>query len=306
MVTKLFGILIVFALIGCGGKNKEDAIQADSKIQPVTVTFFSGDSKILRAGAETKPAQGMELTAEDEIVTGSNGRVEVLVRNSGLIKISNSSSVSISSLIRNEEESSTNVHINYGKVVTVVRKEKKNESYNVVTPTLVAGVRGTIFMTSVENPGAGSTGVACSQNDCLVKVEVVEGTVAVRHKESGKEVIVEKNSGIEVKGKNSLSQDLVKSLNQKSLDELKDMIVFHKSGIGGFENLADELKLQTRELSAMDSAGSLNEIKAINQKKAIGNTNDEARKIADETDESRYLKKDIAREKLKMDPKESF
>ncbi|MCC5813653.1 MAG: FecR domain-containing protein [Leptospira sp.] len=306
MVTKILGILVIIALLGCGGKAKEDAIQADSKIQPVTVTFFSGDSKILRAGVESKPAQGMELTAEDEIVTGLNGRVEVLVRNSGLIKISSSSSVSISSLIRNEEESSTNVHLNYGKVVTVVRKEKKNESYNVVTPTLVAGVRGTIFMTSVENPGAGAKGVACSQNDCLVKVEVVEGAVAVRHKESGQEVIVEKNSGIEVKGKKNLSQDLVKSLNQKSLDELKDMIVFHKSGIGGFENLADELKLQTRELSDLDSAGSLNEIKAINQKKAVGNTNDEARKIADETDESRYLKKDIAREKLKMDPKESF
>lgn len=307
MIQKYLPLLLCIGILACGGKSKEEGVQNQIESAPVTVTFFTGEVKILHSGEEVSPSQGMNLTKDDEIVTGEKGRLEVLVRNSGLIKISNSSSVSVSSLIRDGDATDTNVHVKYGRVATVIKREKKNENYNVVTPTLVAGVRGTSFLTSVENPNDSSSsgGIACDKENCLVKFQVMEGKIAVRHKESSEEVILEKNSELSVSGTRKFHSDLVRPLGKKSLDELKEMLVFHKSNIGGFENLADELKLTTRELQAFDSEGDLMSAKEKVQKKSISGK-DEVRKKAEEINESKYLEKDISREKLKLPPKESF
>jgi hypothetical protein len=307
MKTKnLILILLISFGISCGGKSEKLTTESNSTAQPVQITFFSGDAKVVHKNVETKPELGMSLDSDDVILTGENGNIEILVRESGLVKIAKNSSVMVSSFSRDSEISDTNVHINYGKIVTVVRKEKKNENYNVVTPTLVAGVRGTSFMTSVENPNANGQSIACAKEECIVKVSVLEGAVAVHRVDSPEEVFLGKGSEVTVPGSKKLNQELVKPLGNKSLEELKGSIVFHKSRIGGFENLVDELKKGSSELSKLDSSGSLKEAKSELQKAAASKSSDEILKTAKQADETKYLKKDISKEKLKLNPKETF
>lgn len=300
----LLSVYLVFQS-ACGGKKPEERTTIAPLSEPVRVTFFSGSAKVFLNSQERSLELGMELSADDRIETGQNGSVEVLVRNSGLIKISKNTSVAVSS-IQKEDGGDTNVHLDYGKVVTIVKKEKKNETYNVVTPTLVAGVRGTTFMTSVENPGGKNPGIACAQEECVVRVKVLEGAVAVRGRSAADEVVVEKNSEIQVQGTKAIQKDWVKPLGKESLSELKEMLVFHKSDIGGFENLVQELKKGSRELGELDSAGSITDVRETLQKSTMGSQNDELRKKAEERDESKYLQKNLAKEKLKLSPKESF
>nr|AID56208.1 LipL45 protein [Leptospira sp. GIMC2001] len=304
--NKLFILLVLLVMVSCGGKKSEDTVRTESSQESVQITFFSGDVKIMRDTVERKPELGMALASDDKVLTGENGKLEILVRQSGLVKVSSKSSVMVSAFMRDSDVSDTNIHIDYGKVVTIVKKEKKNENFNVVTPTLVAGVRGTTFLTSVENVNDNKKGIACGKEDCLVKVSVLDGSVAVHRNDSPEEVFLSKNSELNVPGNKKLSQDLVKPLGKNSLGDLKDIIVFHKSNIGGYENLVNELKNTSSELSALDSSGSLDEMQDRLQKSSSKTQSDEIKKLATETDESRYLKKDIAKEKIKLDPKETF
>lgn len=305
MVRTFLQLFLIIFLIQCGGKNSEEIIPSEAKQDPVKVTFFSGDVKILTNSLERKPELGMELTGDDQIVTGPTGNLEVLVRNSGLVKISKLSSVQVSSFHVDGDSSDTNIHINYGKVVTIVKKEKKDENYNVVTPTLVAGVRGTTFMTSVENPNT-SKGIACGKDDCVVRVKVLEGSVSVRNLDKEEGVILEKNTEITVPGKKTIQKDWIKPLGKDSLTELKDLIVFHESNIGGYENLVEELKKGSRELSELNSAGNFEDTKEALIKSSANRASDEIRRKAELKDESKFLQKDISKEKLKLDPKETF
>jgi len=306
---KIYNLILILCLsiaLSCGGKSDKLTTETGPSEQSVQITFFSGDAKIVRKNIETKPELGMSLASDDVILTGETGNVEILIRESGLVKVAKKSSVMVSSFLRNSEVSDTNVHINYGKIVTVVKKEKKNENYNIVTPTLVAGVRGTSFMTSVENPNSNAKTVACAKEECVVKVSVLEGAVAVHRVDSPEEVFLGKGSEVTIPGSTKLKQELVKPLGEKSLEELKGSIVFHKSRIGGFENLVDELKKNSRELAELDSSGSLEDAKSELQKSAASKSSDEILKTAKQADETKYLKKDISKEKLKLDPKETF
>ncbi len=302
---KKFCILWILAMgLYCGGVHKEEILTSESSVQPVVVTFFSGEVSIHRNGNERKPVQGMELSPEDEIRTGENGRVEVLVRNAGLIRLAASTSVSVSSFLRDGVARDTNLHLNYGTVVSVVKKERKTDNFNVITPTLVAGVRGTIFSTRVENSQSKKAG--CSPGDCVVRVEVLEGKVAVRKKESPKEVVLEKNTSLLSKGNEEIRQDSVLPIAKKSLDELKEMLVFQRDHLGGFENLIDEVKRASEELAGFDRGGDLDSVRKSVTSKVQTRTNDEVRKIAEEIDTRKYLEKDLAKEKLKLEPKETF
>jgi hypothetical protein len=296
--------LVLVPLISCS-KAKEEVRSEGPSATTVTVTFFSGEVTILTASGEKKPELGLEIGAQDTIQTG-NGALEVLVRDSGLVKIAKDSSVAISSLLRDGEVTDTNVHINYGKVVTVVRKERKSENYNVVTPTLVAGVRGTSFLTSVEKPGASGKSISCGVEDCLVKISVLEGKVAVRKPKEDREVILEKQSELSLRGSGTLDPSLVRPLGKDSFKIMKEMLVFHDTKVAGYENLAEELKRSSQELSQLESSGGLEEFKEAMEKKASANSVDQIKKMAKQADESKYLQKDISKDKLKLDPKESF
>ena len=296
----------------CGKKNSgSEGMLTDPKIvsSSVKIAWVIGNNIILREGKEIKAELGFELTPADSVATGSNGSMEIMIGETGIIKLSKNTKLSVQSLLNAEGKSDTNVKINYGKVVTLLKKERKDESFNVLTPTTIAGVRGTSFLTSVEDlSDAGSNrNVSCDGKSCRITFAVVEGKIALTKPGSTEEIILEKNSQITIDRERKLSNKMVKPLNKESLKELKNMIVFHKNDVLGFSKLVDELKLGSEELRNFESSGSIEELKMkMSKRESSSNLADEVARTASKVDESKYVKKDVGKENLKLQANKSY
>lgn len=130
----------------------------------VVVIFANGDVNILRANEKFKPKVGTILDSKDIIMTES-GSLDIQNKSGDLIRVKSYSKLSIASL-EDGEGSKTSVDIQWGELIVKTKKMKSNSDFKVLTPTTVAGVRGTIFTVELEK-------------DKIPKVKVYEGSVAV-------------------------------------------------------------------------------------------------------------------------------
>lgn len=311
VLTFLLITFASFTFYHCSAKksNESTVIEPKEKVQSVRVAWSMGDVFILRSDTEMKPELGMELNERDSIVTKKNGSLEIMISDKGVIKISKNSKISVSSILTSEGKGETNVHVNYGKIVTVLKKEKKDEKFNVSTPTSIAGVRGTTFLTIVEAPEDKDGNVSvdsCTKKSCNTKFAVIEGSISVKKTGEADEVILEKNSEITVTKEKKITNKMIKSLNKESLEDLKNMIVFHKNNVMGFSKLVDELKEGSEELRKLETSGSVEEAMKKISKREISNSTDEIQKTASKVDEGKYVKKDIGKEKLKLDSNQTY
>ncbi len=312
-MKKIFIFLfMVLALTFCSSKKQSDStgvIESKPQTQPVRVAWIMGDASILRMDKEVKPELGMELSDKDTIITKKSGSLELMISDKGVIKISKNTRISVSSILSSEGKGETNVQVNYGKIVTVLKKEKKDETFNVTTPTAIAGVRGTTFLTIVEAPESEiekNQENPCGKKGCATKFAVMEGSISVKKSGEKDEVILDKNTEITVSREKALNNKMIKSLNKESLEDLKNMIVFHKNNLMGFSKLVDELKEGSEELRKLESSGSVEEAMQKLSKKESSNSADEIQKTANKVDEGKYVKKDIGKERLKLDSKKTY
>ncbi len=300
----ILSVLAAFALVACSPKTSGDQVKADQTNSLAKIIWLNGDVKIQSAEGEKKAEFGQSVNPEDTILTGKNGSVDIMVANSGIVKISKESEVSISTLM-SDEGSNVKVNLNYGKVVTMVRKEQKNSDFRVVTPTALAGVRGTTFLTSVENPSGGK--INCAEEHCDVKFAVLEGSVAVSKVGDDTEVVLERNRELTLKKNQKLTDKLILSLRPESVKELKGLIVLKKNDVLEYNNLVDELKSSSEELRILSSASTVEEARTQLQKRELSKTNaDEVTKTAKEVNETKYVQQDVQKEKLKLNAKETF
>lgn len=297
-MKKILIFLTLALLVSFCSSKKETGLTEvmDSKPNPqsVRVAWIMGDAFILRLDKEIKPELGMELTERDEILTKKSGSIEIMISDKGAIKVSKNTRISISSILLSEGKGETNVHVNYGKIVTVLKKEKKDESFNITTPTAIAGVRGTTFLTIVEAPEKEilkNEKNPCGKKGCDTKFAVIEGSISVK-KSNEKE--------------KKLTNQMIKTLNKESLNDLKSMIVFHKNSLMGFSKLVEELKEGSEELRKLESSGSVEEAMQKLSKKESSNSSDEIRKTAEKIDEGKYIKKDIDKDRLKLDSNKTY
>lgn len=296
------------------------ACQKDSKVATPTkaeepaqehqavIAFIKGEVVILRDGNQSKPVLGEALLAKDTIVTGTNGSLEIILGDEGVLKISKNTSLMLSTAMTNHgEERQTEVNMQYGKLVAVLKKERKNDSFNVVTPTSIAGVRGTSFLTSVESPKGAKAGVPCGQENCLVRYAVLDGAIAIRKPNSDNEIIIDKQKQATVGKDSNLNEKLIKPIESQSLSELKEMLIFENTKMLQYESLSNELRANNEDLKKMDLGSSMEEVESTIRKKEISkNKADEVITTAKSVDESKYIQKDIHKDSLKLQPKESF
>ncbi|MCE9498916.1 MAG: FecR domain-containing protein, partial [Leptospira sp.] len=151
-----------------------DKFQFTDKPQNVAlsakVTFVSGDVKY-RSKAENEFVvlkNGSEITESETIATGANSTVDLWLSHGTSIRIKSNSEVSIKKLIPGED-GAIELSLGLGKIFAHIHKNKKKSEFSVVTPTAIAGVRGTKF--SVE--------VADSSDKKIVRISVAEGRVAL-------------------------------------------------------------------------------------------------------------------------------
>jgi hypothetical protein len=299
-----YGFLALLMACSTNKSSGSDQVKTESETAVARIVWVLGDVKILSDAGEKKAELGVTLGATDRVVTGANGGAEIMVADSGIIKMSKNSDVEISNLM-SPNGSDTNVQVNYGKIVTMVKKGQKTTEFTVSTPTALAGVRGTSFLTSVESPEGSK--VNCAKESCTVRFAVIEGSIAVSKKGESSEVILSKNRELRIEKNQKLTDKLIRSLQKDSLTEMKELIVLHKNETFEYGKLVEELKSSSEELKILSQSGSVDEVKAEFQKReATRNNADEVTKTAKAVNETKYVQQDVQKEKLKLNPKESF
>lgn len=167
----IFTATLALAIVATACKKPESGLGLDSSKDSslsAVVVFSVGESKIEHSdGTVEKAKLGVTVKTGDRIETGVKGKVDLQFPSGSSIRIAPGTTLDFARLAMNTEGGSdSQVALSSGKVFADVKKTKKTDSFSVVTPTAIAGVRGTSFI--VENNA--KTGKA--------KVKVLEGSVA--------------------------------------------------------------------------------------------------------------------------------
>lgn len=160
------GLLVFNA---CKKPTESSKAAATKGNSPSAVVVFSvGEAKILHADlTEEKAALGASLKTGDKVSTKQKSKVDIQFADGSAIRISENSVIDFDALsINSHGNSDTRLALVSGKVFAKVNKASKEDQFSVVTPTAIAGVRGTSFI------------VDRSKSDKAV-VKVLDGAVAV-------------------------------------------------------------------------------------------------------------------------------
>jgi uncharacterized Zn finger protein (UPF0148 family) len=132
------------------------------------------DKKIARAGITLAPGT--------KVITGPDGKAEISLEDGSIIVVQHNSSMVLSG-IKRQKVKKTSILIFFGRIWNKVSRAVGGRAgYEVNTPIVVCGVRGTEFETAVADDGS-------------VRVRVNEGTVSV--KGDGKDQVVDENQEID-------------------------------------------------------------------------------------------------------------
>lgn len=165
MQRGITGLVLSLALaliaVQCGKKTEETA--AD---RSMVVVFVTGDVRVIHTDtkAEEPLKVGNIVKANDQIKT-SRGSVDLQTRTGSAVRIREYSTLTVASLA-GASGGETRLSMKQGGILANVKKASASEEFNVVTPTAVAGVRGTKFSVQVAEDGG-------------PRVKVVEGKVAM-------------------------------------------------------------------------------------------------------------------------------
>ncbi|MCE9501620.1 MAG: FecR domain-containing protein, partial [Leptospira sp.] len=172
-ITQILSFLILSAFViatGCkkpgeslsGGSDKKDNTLS------AVVVFSVGESKITHSDStEEKAVLGVSMKPGDKIITGDKAKVDIQIGDGSTVRLSGNTKMDFNKLALNDNGTAdTQLALVSGKVFAKVNKAQKNDNFSVVTPTAIAGVRGTSFI--MENG-----------NGKVATVKVLDGQVAL-------------------------------------------------------------------------------------------------------------------------------
>ncbi len=210
-------ILVLFLILtACSKKEAVDTI--------VTINSFFGDVTITSHEGNKPPAVVQVLTISDTIVTGANSVVDLLYRNSGIIRVNENTTVVVSSLIKAGSDDVV-LTLEKGKTFATLGKLKKGDGFAIKAKTVIAAVRGTSFRLVADEKAS--------------RVDVVSGKVMVKPVNNETviediEVIVEENQTVTLDTKTAatISQKIdenkvevvAEQEQQKIIDSIKETI----------------------------------------------------------------------------------
>ncbi|WP_061286836.1 lipoprotein LipL45 [Leptospira interrogans] len=239
------GLLVFNA---CKKPTESSKAAATKGNSPSAVVVFSvGEAKILHADlTEEKAALGASLKTGDKVSTKQKSKVDIQFADGSAIRISENSVIDFDALsINSHGNSDTRLALVSGKVFAKVNKASKEDQFSVVTPTAIAGVRGTSFI------------VDRSKSDKAV-VKVLEGAVAVAPRvvvlEGLSDEEIAKNEDLKKIQQTVASSEIVLEKNQasvvkadeKSLD-VKDTSKISEKNITGVVKKLDNSGISKKE-----------------------------------------------------------
>lgn len=176
------GALALLLLLATGSGQAAGAQQPGS----CTVTHLSGTALLLRAGASLPLARGMPLYEDDQVVTDANARLGIACSDGSTLVIGESSNVALStfSALAEERDGSVLLDLIEGILRLALSSDVRRERFEVKTPTAIAAVRSTEWITE-----------AAADNTAVF---VVDGTVAVRSRTGEGQVLLQPGFGTDV------------------------------------------------------------------------------------------------------------
>jgi len=137
----------------------------------VVLTLFTGDTNVFSGGKWGIPVLGIELKKGDSILV-NDGKAEIKFDDSSTVMINKNTKIGIaapSGKIRK-------LFLKVGSIWAKVKKLFGGEGFEIETPIVVAGVRGTEFLVSF--------------NGSEAQTDVIDGEVSVDQKETGKKFVI--------------------------------------------------------------------------------------------------------------------
>lgn len=243
--------LAALAAVACKEEPKKKATHA------AAVVFVVGsDAKLITAKGESKAAKGAILYEADKVVTGKKSQVDLLLPNNILIRIDQNSTVEMKEFgVGGDGIQTDRLMLQKGTVFAKVAKLDKKSAFAIQTPTLVAGVRGTQFMTEADENGQG-------------KVAVIEGKVGVESK-TGKTEEVGAGEQAEVSPTGGITEAKLDDATAAKTNALSAVANIKEQELQKFQNLlGDQQKLldQSSGREKIDSMKQENE-KRIQEEK---------------------------------------
>lgn len=111
-----------------------------------------GDVKVMR-GAETLKAKvTLGINEGDSVVSGKDARAKIVMTDKNVIHISPNTELKIEAYVNNGQQKNVELNLKEGKVRNNVEQtyDGDKSKFIIKTPTAVAGVRGTQFITSFD------------------------------------------------------------------------------------------------------------------------------------------------------------
>ena len=142
-ILKTAGLLAasLFVLtISCKDQGQKEASRS------MVIVFASGDASIVREGKEI-PAKVGTVVQQNDVIKTTQGTVDLQSRDGSAVRVREMTTLNVASLMGNEGE--TRIEMKHGQILANVKKASSGQEFNVVTPTAIAGVRGTTFEVQV-------------------------------------------------------------------------------------------------------------------------------------------------------------
>jgi hypothetical protein len=140
----------------------------------------SGDVGLIRAGGKYKPMVRAEVQEGDTILTGKNATAKVMLKDDTVITIDQNSRFVMKNFSLKGETRSASIFLAFGKIIADVKRfVGGRNTFNMESPTVVAGLRGTVVEFAVV---IGPTGVPTTTVTCLsgsVVISTASGTVTL-------------------------------------------------------------------------------------------------------------------------------
>ncbi|RHX89589.1 lipoprotein LipL45 [Leptospira stimsonii] len=207
--------ILVFSACKKPTENSQAATTGKENSPSAVVVFSVGEAKILHTDlTEEKATLGASLKTGDKVTTKEKSKVDIQFADGSAIRISENSVIDFDALsINSKGNSDTRLALVSGKVFAKVNKASKEDQFSVVTPTAIAGVRGTSFI------------VERSKSD-KATVKVLDGSVAVAPRVAALEGLsdeeISKSEDLKKIQQSVASSEIVLEKNQASVMKADD------------------------------------------------------------------------------------
>ncbi len=285
-------ILIAFLVWTC---SSQKSVNPEEKNVVAALTFVAGGVWIERGSDRFNAKTGDRLLESDFLATEQGALVDVAVRGLGVMKVGSESRVQVAHLAVNGSSTIARMKLEKGDLVSVIKKESSESDYNVITPAAVAGVRGTLFLSSVAKD---------EKSQIFSRFAVMEGSILVKS-ESG-EVILTPDTELTIEAQRKLTGEMIRPLSSKSLRKIKKLAVFHKTNVSEFRSLMDDARDQTAQIAALEYGGGAEESLEQRDMDAVKNGSDTTVQSAQEETVDQVIKRDTKGDPVKLKAEKSY